>query len=107
MDNNYVLSALALVAVCTYITRAIPYLLFRKGRIPKNISYLSKVLPMSIMIILVVYCVKHIRIGIYPYGVPELVAVFFVAGVQYFGKKLLLSIALGTALYMGLISFMF
>lgn len=106
-DNIYLILAIMTVSFCTYITRAIPYLLFRKKSIPPIMTYLSIVLPLSIMIILVVFSVRNINLNVYPFGAPELISIALVAFLQYFRKNLLLSILVGTLTYMFLIGFIF
>lgn len=107
MNTMYLSMAIVITALCTYLTRGIPYVLFRKENIPSWVRYLSRVLPSSIMIILVVYCVKHIDLRYYPFGGPELISVAFVALIQYTKKNLLISIVLGTLLYMTLVGLIF
>lgn len=106
-ENLYIILAVIVTALCTYLTRAVPYLIFKADKIPAEIGYLSKVLPSSIMIILVIFCIKHIDLSVYPNGAPELISVAAVAGLQYVGKNLLISIVVGTLLYMALIGFLF
>lgn len=106
-ENLYIILAVIVTALCTYLTRAVPYLIFKGDEIPAEIGYLSKVFPSSIMIILVIFCIKHIDLSVYPNGAPELISVAAVAGLQYFGKNLLISIVVGTLLYMALIGFLF
>lgn len=106
-DNIYLILAIVTVSICTYITRAVPYLLFRTKEIPPIITYLSIVLPLSIMIILVVFSIRNINLNLYPFGIPELISIALVAALQYFRKNLLLSILVGTLTYMFLVGFIF
>ena len=106
-ENIYLILAIIVVSLCTYITRAVPYLLFRTKEIPPIITYLSIVLPLSIMIILVVFSIRNINLNLYPFGIPELISIALVAALQYFRKNLLLSILVGTLTYMFLVGFIF
>ena len=47
------------IALMTWITRALPYLLFSRKGPPRLVAYLGGVLPASIMVILVVYCLRN------------------------------------------------
>ena len=52
---------IAVAAIVTLFIRAIPFVLFGgKREVPATVTYLGKVLPPAIMVILVVYCVKGI-----------------------------------------------
>lgn len=102
-EKIYLILAIIIVSLCTFFTRGIPYLLFRNKDIPRTITYLSVVLPMSIMIILVIFSVRNIELTKYPFGAPELLGIALVALLQYFKKNLLVSILAGTIGYMILI----
>lgn len=102
-ERTYLIFAIIIVTIFTFFTRAIPYILFRNKEIPKIITYLSIVLPMSIMIILVIFSIRNIDISNYPFGAPELIAVALVALLQYLRRNLLLSILAGTIGYMVLL----
>ena len=50
-------------AVCTLITRLIPFVLFGGNKeMPKAVNYLGAILPPAIMATLVVYCLSLIHI---------------------------------------------
>ncbi|MBC3803031.1 branched-chain amino acid transporter AzlD [Acetobacterium fimetarium] len=99
---------LIVVSLMTGLTRAIPYLLFGgKKEIPETVVYLGNMLPASIMIILVVYCLRNIDFSAFPFGLAEFLSVALVIVVQYLKKNSLLSIILGTACYMLLIRTIF
>ena len=97
-----------LVALTTFATRVTPFLVFPKGKeIPKTIQYLGKVLTPSIIGMLVVYCLKNTKVFTAPYGIPELIAVIVVAALHIWKRNNLLSIGVGTVLYMVLIQTVF
>ncbi len=106
-DSLYLILVIIIVSLCTYLTRAIPYLIFRTKEIPPMVTYLSVVLPLSIMIILVVFSIRNVKLDVFPFGLPELISVAIVALLQYYKKNLLLSVLLGTISYMFLIGFIF
>ena len=54
--NSYVLSAIILSALITFLLRAFPFLLFKEKELPKWLEKLEKHLPMTIMAVLIVYC---------------------------------------------------
>ena len=53
--NSYVLSAIILSALITFLLRAFPFLLFKEKELPKWLEKLEKQLPMTIMAVLNVY----------------------------------------------------
>ena len=108
IDFSDAAATLIVVSLMTGLTRAIPYLLFGgKKEIPETVVYLGNMLPASIMIILVVYCLRNSEFSAFPFGLAELLSVALVIVVQYLKKNSLLSIILGTACYMLLIHTIF
>jgi len=108
VDFSYSAAALVIVALVTGLTRAIPYMVFgRRQELPATIDYLGTVLPASIMIILVLYCLRNIDLTGFPYGLAELLAVAIVVAAQIIKKNTFLSILLGTTVYMILIRTVF
>jgi len=99
---------IVLVALSTFATRLVPFLFFPKGKeIPRTVQYLGKVLTPAVIGMLVVYCLKATSIIAPPYGVPELIAVSVTAGLHVWKRNNLLSIGIGTVLYMFLIQVIF
>lgn len=97
-----------LVALTTFATRVAPFLIFPKGKeIPKTIQYLGKVLTPAIIGMLVVYCLRNTTILSAPHGIPELIALVVVAVLHVWKRNNLLSIGVGTVLYMVLIQTVF
>ena len=81
------------VAITTFATRVIPFLVFPKGKkIPDIIHYLGKVLTPAVIGMLVVYCLKNTQIMTAPHGIPELIAVSVVAILHIWKRNNLLSI---------------
>ncbi len=102
------IAIIAVVAVCTYITRAAAFWLFGgKRQVPGAVRYLGHVLPAAIIAILVIYCLRGIQPFSYPHGAPELIAVAVVAALHIWKRNNLLSIGLGTVFYMVLVQVVF
>ena len=74
---------------------------------PPVIQYLGKVLPPAVIGMLVIYCLKAVSITSYPYGLPEFIAVAVVILLHVWKRNNLLSIGVGTVLYMVLIQAVF
>ena len=96
----------AVMAVVTFLLRALPFLVFHKET-PPYISYLGRVLPPAIIGMLVIYCLKDVSLQAAPHGLPEGIAAVSVAGLQAWKRNSLLSILGGTVLYMVLIQLVF
>lgn len=96
------------VAICTLMTRALPFMIFGgKRTVPNVIRYLGNVLPPAIMAVLVVYCMKNINFKSFNNFVPELIAALVVIGLHLWKRNTLLSIVLGTLCYMALVQVVF
>ena len=102
------LAIIAMVMIGTIITRFLPFIVFsdRKKKHP-YITYLGNVLPYSAIGLLVVYCLKGVDWTSSPFGLPEAIAIVFIAGLHYWQDNALLSIGAGTVIYMALVQFVF
>ena len=99
---------ITVVAVCTFMTRALPFMIFGgKREVPKVIRYLGNVLPSAIMAVLVVYCMKNVSFKSINSFVPELIASISVIVLHLWKRNTLLSIGLGTVCYMTLVQIFF
>jgi len=108
MNENLIIAVtIFTVAVMTWITRGLPYLLFNKKNPPQIITYLGTVLPASIMVILVIYCLRDTHFTAYPHGAAELISVFLIVVMQFWRKNLIISVFVGTVCYMLLIRTVF
>lgn len=102
------IAIIAVVAICTLLTRALPFwVLGGKKELPSTVKYLGKVLPPAIMIILVVYCLKGINVLEGSRGLPEFLAIALVVVLHLWKRNTLLSIGAGTVFYMLLVQFVF
>ena len=96
------------VTLGTQITRWLPFLLFPERKDPPGVVlYLGRVLPPAMMGLLVVYCMRNVDIAAAPHGLPELIALAAVTALHLWKRNVLLSIGVGTALYMVLVQAVF
>lgn len=108
MSAGRTLAMIAVAAVCTFATRVAPFLLFNGKRpIPPIVRYLGTVLPPAVIALLVVYCLKNVAWLGYPHGIPEMISIAVVAVLHLWKRNNLLSIGVGTALYMILVQSVF
>lgn len=102
------LITVALCVVGTMATRFLPFILFSSKRpTPRYVQYLGKALPAAIYAMLVVYCLKNVSIIGGSHGLPELIALAAVVGLHLWKRNTILSIAMGTVVYMALVQFVF
>jgi len=107
MDSSYLIGAIFLAALMTYITRIIPFIFFRKKEPSATIKYIEWNMPVMIMVILVFYALKDVKWEVYPFGLAEIAGVIIAALVHVKFKNALLSIFLATVTYMILIQKVF
>lgn len=99
------------IGICilgTMATRFLPFFIFNDKRpTPKYIQYLGKALPAAIFGMLVVYCLKNVSFLTGTHGLPEIIAIAVTVFIHLWKRKMLLSIACGTACYMILVQMIF
>jgi branched-subunit amino acid transport protein AzlD len=107
MDSSYIIAAIVVASLMTYLTRIIPFLFFRKKEPSALVRYIEWNMPVMIMVILVFYALKDVNWVAYPYGIAEIVGVgiTIVSYLKY--KNALLSIFLATIVYMILVQKVF
>lgn len=108
MTDTYVWQVVAVIALVTALLRFLPFFIFGGNKTPPRIiEKLGNVLPPAVMGMLVVYCLKDIRVT-EPSSVLPAVLACAVVGVLYVWKRnTLLSIVSGTLCYMLLVQFLF
>ncbi|MCC7575950.1 MAG: branched-chain amino acid transporter permease [Methanomethylovorans sp.] len=99
----YLLTVITVVAIATFITRVLPFVLFNSKEPPVSMSKIEKDLPPMILLILVFYCLKDVQWSQPPYGSPEVVTIAVVTILHVLKRNTLLSIFIGTGLYMLLV----
>ena len=107
--SNTVFAAvtIAVAAAVTILIRFAPFVLLRGRKTPEIVTYFGRVLPYATMAMLVVFCLKDVRVTAAPHGLPELIAGAVVIGLHAWKKNTLLSIIAGTVCYMFLVQTVF
>lgn len=103
MRQIHILLSILVPALLTFGLRALPFLLLNKRELPKRIEYLGNVFPMAIMATLVVYCLKSIPESALQDNLMLLAGVAVTAIVHFWKKSSILSITVGTVVYMVLV----
>ncbi len=99
IDTNYALGALAAMAGVTFVLRALPFLAARFLQQHPVVQRLGRFLPLAIMVLLLLHTLTGSARD-NPQGPwAELAAVIGVLLLQWYKRQPLLSILLGTALY--------
>ena len=92
------------VALGAVITRFVPFMLFPESKEQHPIvTYLGKMLPPAMLGLLVVYSLKSVDLLAAAHGLAELISISFIVLIHLWKRNVLLSIGLGTALYMVLV----
>lgn len=108
MFDVHSLILVGVMAVITFLLRFIPFLVFPAGKkTPAVITYLSNALPCAIMGMLVIYCLKDVSLFSGNHGIPEAICVIIVVLLHKGKHNSLLSIAVGTVVYMLLVQMVF
>lgn len=97
-----------IIALTTIFTRVLPFVAFSRCReTPRYVRYLGRVLPFAVIGMLVVYCLRGTTVTVYPFGLPEGIALAVIAALHIWKKNTLLSIGAGTVAYMLLVQVVF
>lgn len=108
MTDMYLFFMILTMAGVTLLLRFLPFIIFRgKKETPEFVDYLGRVLPFSIVAMLVIYCLKGIDFIGDNQGIPEIIASLTVVVLHVWKRNNLLSIITGTALYMILVQLIF
>ena len=108
LTTGQAVASIAVMAAVTFLTRALPFLLFDRGdHPPRLVLYLGKVLPPAIIAMLIVYCLKGISFASPAGWVPSLLAGGAAVLLHLWKGNDLLSIFGATVLYMVLVQGVF
>lgn len=99
-DTAHMLVIIAVLALATFATRVLPFICFSSRAPPKSIATIEKNLPPMILLLLVIFCLKDVQWLKAPYGLPELLTIGVVAVLHAWKRNAMLSIFVGTGLYM-------
>ncbi|HUX12979.1 MAG TPA: AzlD domain-containing protein [Spirochaetia bacterium] len=100
LELGKALLATGIMAAVTLLTRAAPFLFFRRRKQPPLLRFVESYIPPMMMLILVLYSLKDVPFARAPYGLPELLALAIVAVLHLWRRNALLSIFGGTLFYM-------
>lgn len=99
-DIHYLLLFIAVMAIATFMTRLLPFILLYKISEHPMLLYLGRYLPPVMMVLLLFYCFRDLRFSALADGPAELLALALVIVLHLWRGNALLSIMAGTGLYM-------
>jgi len=102
-EETYLWAVILIMAVVTFLSRAIPFVAFRNSAEHPVLTYLGCYMPPMIMLLLVLYSLQSVDLGNAPYGLYELAALTVTVVLHLWRGNALLSIFAGTGLYMCLV----
>lgn len=126
LTTGQAIASIAVMAVVTFLTRFLPFLLFDRGESPpKIVLYLGRVLPPAVIAMLIIYCLRAPALTVAPEltanmsawlssivsffvgWAPQLISGVVVVVLHAWKRNNLLSIFGGTILYMVLVQAVF
>lgn len=126
LTTGQAIASIAVMAIVTFLTRFLPFLLFDRGESPpKLVLYLGRVLPPAVIAMLIIYCLRTPAVSVSPELVesmsglwasivsffvgwaPQLISGIVVVVLHVWKRNNLLSIFSGTILYMILVQTVF
>lgn len=107
-DMRHAMIIILVMGLMTLATRILPVLIFGRGeKVPDYILYLGKVVPYTAMGLLIVYCLRDVQVTESPHALPELISITAVTLTYLWKRNTILSVVVGTVLYMILIQKVF
>lgn len=107
-DTRHAMIVIAAMGLAVLATRIVPVLIFGRGeKVPEFILYLGHVVPYTAMGLLIVYCLRDVSVLEAPHGIPELLSLAVVTLTYLWKRNTILSVVIGTALYMFLVQSVF
>lgn len=104
----YSVGIILVIAAVTIFTRFAPFLIFgRSEKVPSGILYLGAAMPAAVIAMLIIYCIRNTEFLAAPFGIPEILACGVTALVHWCKRNTLLSIGIGTVLYMVMVQMIF
>ena len=107
-DHRHAMIVIIVMGLAVLATRIMPVLIFGRGeKVPEFILYLGRVVPYTAMGLLIVYCLRDMPVLEAPHGLPELISLTAVTLTYLWKRNTILSVVIGTALYMFLVQSVF
>ncbi|MFE7275874.1 branched-chain amino acid transporter permease [Streptomyces sp. NPDC057623] len=105
-DTFYAVAAVLVAAAVTWALRALPFVALAPLRASAAVQFLGSRMPAGVMVILVVYCLRDLRLS-ETRALAPLTALAVTVGLHLWRRNALLSILGGTAVHVALASTVF
>jgi len=99
-ETHYLLFFIGVMAIATFVTRVLPFILLYRVSDHPMLLYLGRYLPPVMMVLLLFYCFRDIRFTAIDDGPIEIISLAVVVGLHLWRSNALLSIMAGTGVYM-------
>lgn len=107
-DSRHAMIVIVAMGLAVLATRIMPVLIFGRGeKVPEYILYLGRVVPYTAMGLLIVYCLRDVPVFESPHGLPEIISLAVVTATYLWKRNTILSVVIGTVLYMFLVQSVF
>ena len=107
-ENLHAMLIILVMGLVTLLTRILPVIIFGRGeKVPDYVMYLGRVVPYTAMGLLIVYCLKDVSILEGSHGLPEAIALAVVSLTYLWKRNTIMSVVVGTVLYMVLVQRVF
>lgn len=107
-DTRHAMIVIVAMGLAVLATRIMPVLIFGRGeKVPEYILYLGRVVPYTAMGLLIVYCLRDVPVFDSPHGLPEIISLAVVTATYLWKRNTILSVVIGTVLYMFLVQSVF
>ena len=107
-DHRHAIIVIIVMGLAVLATRIVPVLIFGRGeKVPEFILCLGRVVPYTAMGLLIVYCLRDVPVLEAPHGLPELISLAAVTITYLWKRNTILSVVIGTVLYMFLVQSIF
>ncbi len=108
VDYRHAVLILVVMGAVTFATRIVPVLIFGRGeKVPDVIIYLGEAVPFTAMGFLIVYCLRDVSIFGSSHAIPEILAMAVVVLSYLWKRNTILSVVVGTIVYMVLVQKVF
>lgn len=98
-STQHILLAIGIMGLISFVTRALPFAFSRMLEKIEAVRVIGTYLPGCIMLLLVMHTLHEVRWKVFPFGIPELLAIFFVWFIHKWKRIAIVSILMGTLSY--------
>ena len=106
-DNNESFYCSEILLYIIFLLQQDPGIYDFHKKVPDYILYLGRVVPYTAMGLLIVYCLRDVQVLEAPHALPEIISLVVVVLTYLWKRNSILSVVIGTVLYMVLVQMVF